>query len=326
MRSLFALAALATLNVASFASFELVLVADPVKNVIHRFDGTTGTYFGSFGKVNSPVWGNGTSMTILQSRNEVLVQQGLSIARYNYNTGDLLGTSALVNSAGTRILTTNLSVSRDGLSVFACDGSSNVYKYKADTLALTATYTPAGTSKFVSAAELSTSFFAVQDTSTAGSVFLRRLGTDLSLSPGTNLLSTQGGQFGIMPSLDISWWAGVSFKTMLSSFAMSGNIGFIGLNAANLQTTAYLPLPSYDLTLTAAKTTCAAHSGAYFGGTDAAGNNLIFKVDGGFTVQRSFGSGIIGGQVAMASVVAPEPGSLLAIGGALCALALRRRK
>ncbi|MCE9558455.1 MAG: hypothetical protein K8R88_05840 [Armatimonadetes bacterium] len=88
MRSTLALLALGFAVNAS-ASFELALISDRTANVVHRMDPVTGAYLGSFGQnfLNAP-----GGVVLDQANNTVYVADTNRVTRWNYNTGDYLGT------------------------------------------------------------------------------------------------------------------------------------------------------------------------------------------------------------------------------------------
>jgi|GEM_PF-6798136 len=92
--------------VASQASYELLLAASITDNKIHRYDGDTGAYLGSFGSGLQYSWG----VIADQPRNIAYVTGGERVFKYNYNTGELVGSFAYtlggdrwaaINAAGT---------------------------------------------------------------------------------------------------------------------------------------------------------------------------------------------------------------------------------
>ena len=89
------LAVLSALASSASASFELILALDKgngsTQGRIHRYDGDTGTYLGSFAQG----WVNSTStMLINQAANTVYVNTGTSLRAFDYNTGELKRTFA----------------------------------------------------------------------------------------------------------------------------------------------------------------------------------------------------------------------------------------
>lgn len=81
------------------ASFDMMLLSNYQSRQIHRYDPQNGVYLGAFDAVGSP-----TLMVVNQATQEVYVltegNLGMGIARYNYNTGDYLGIVALPSAWG----------------------------------------------------------------------------------------------------------------------------------------------------------------------------------------------------------------------------------
>lgn len=327
MRKFALSAVVAAFSTSAFSSFELVLVADTVKNTIHRFDGESGAYLGSFGKTKSSTWGGSvTSMVIKQQSNEVVVNHGFILARYNYNTGALLGNVSL-NTGSATITPTNMSLTRDGKSILVTNNTNQIFRFDAGTFAYQTTYSYTAAMKIFSAAETETGVFVGQNTQTAGSVTMTRLTTSGTMNSATTLTGS-GGQMTTMPYNDISYWAGTgSDWTRLGVCSATGgpNMSMQGMISATTLGTAYLTVPLGDVTLTTVQTVAQAHTGFYAGGKDASGNNMVYRLDNGYTSQGVFGQGIISSNVAMGSVIAPEPGTWVAMVAGIGALALRRR-
>lgn len=83
----------------SMASFEMALITDSSKGVVHRYDLDTGAYLGSFG--NGDLVGT-QAIAIDQSRQWAFVGTGTTqggLAIYNYNTGEFIASTDQV--AGT---------------------------------------------------------------------------------------------------------------------------------------------------------------------------------------------------------------------------------
>lgn len=108
IRLLVSLSGMVALLSQAHGSFELILAANITDNKIDRYDGDTGAYLGSFGG------SSGTNWTVVadQPRNLVYmtVNSGSRVNKYNYNTGELVGTFTgsfasdswqAINSAGT---------------------------------------------------------------------------------------------------------------------------------------------------------------------------------------------------------------------------------
>lgn len=84
------------------ASFEMALVLDRGTKKVHRFDAASGAYLGSFGSFSAGV----ASLAINQTKGEAMIWDpsassgaGGTCFYYNYNTGQLIGASTNWNSA-----------------------------------------------------------------------------------------------------------------------------------------------------------------------------------------------------------------------------------
>jgi hypothetical protein len=80
----------------SLASFDLILVSDLSKNCIHRYDGDSGAYLGSFGQnfLNSP-----RGLALDQANQRVIVESLSGISTFNYNTGQHISTNPVFSNA-----------------------------------------------------------------------------------------------------------------------------------------------------------------------------------------------------------------------------------
>lgn len=81
----------------SMASFEMALISDSTKGVVHRYDLDTGAYLGSFG--NGDLVGT-QAVAIDQSRQWAFVGTGTTqggLAIYNYNTGEFIASTDQVS-------------------------------------------------------------------------------------------------------------------------------------------------------------------------------------------------------------------------------------
>lgn len=106
----FAVALLALAYLPGQASFEMILAASFTDGRVHRYDGGTGAYLGSFGPAASSTisW----SVVADQPRQLAYLSHSGRVLKYNYSTGDLLGVLNVstandrwmaINSAGTEL-------------------------------------------------------------------------------------------------------------------------------------------------------------------------------------------------------------------------------
>lgn len=81
----------------SFASFDLILVTDFAEDCVHRYDGDTGVYLGSFGQafLDGP-----KAISLDQANNMVVVEHVNGTSAFNYNTGAHLFTNTVFANSG----------------------------------------------------------------------------------------------------------------------------------------------------------------------------------------------------------------------------------
>lgn len=312
MRFILGLSLLATAGLAH-ASFELVMVADRGTQSIHRFDGTTGLYLGSFGGgyVQNPI-----GLCIDQATGRAFVADAVSgdgttnsnarVWTFNYNTGEYLSSFStpfpyLYPQIAFRNNALYVGMSGNIADVYTTSGSTlNAYGFSGST-------SPRGT--------------AVDDNGKIWTVEGNKVytllpggGTTAFTMASPVAASTANGQRQIA----------ISGSRMLAAGAISiSRINLSGLVAAN-------PLnpisTSTFATYTAINGVGFGHGDiGYFTGTVSAGQGRISRIlySEGLTLQ-TFGSGILNDPRSVAVVVAPEPSSFIALG--LGALALLRRR
>lgn len=298
------------------ASFELVLAMDTVNNTIHRFDGITGSYMGQFG-VTTGTWGTGTALALLQSRNEVVVAQGRFFSRFNYNTGQPI--TGVLKPAGV----TSMSVSRDGQIIYGFGGTNVIRRWNANTMADLPSLTYTAGLQIFSGAEVKAGWLACQETST-GTTTIRLYNTaSLVISPGYAIGGPTPGHMAVTNMADLSSWAGSDFTNMGVWTAAVNAAGIVGYTAANDVSMGYNPYPSGTLTNPFAA--AGSHFGGYTGLLDA-GVPAIRRTNAFMVQANTFGHGILGNCVSMATVIAPEPGVFVGLGIGVAALVARRRR
>lgn len=96
---LYAFLLLATATCAAHASFDLILIADSTNDVVHRYDGDTGLYLGNFGQ---GMLINPTGISVDHARGICYVGDGVTgMTAFNYSTGQALWTNpSFVNGRG----------------------------------------------------------------------------------------------------------------------------------------------------------------------------------------------------------------------------------
>ncbi len=306
MKSILVLAAFAV-AASSFGSYELLYVVDRATTgtKVHRFDGDTGTYFGSFGADLSSV-ANGIA---INSADEVFVSDSQKIFVYQGSTGSLIREFSLTSVIGLM----NLSLTSTG-DLLVADFNGKGFRVNATTGAILATYTPpAGTSGVSALFQGPTGhiFAAIRNLNKIQRYQLN--GTLDSLSGVTDSLGdasygTKSGSIG---------YCATGAGKKIVSFDMSGNPATI--------------LPSVDVSgFTAFGITGLAvgHGNRMYASvwsSSSTGFIQRFEKGTGFT-RGSFGSSILKNPVNMASVVAPEPTSFAIFGMAVAALVATRRK
>lgn len=305
----------------SYASFELVMVADRGTKSVHRFDGTTGAYLGAFGGgyLQNPV-----SMTLDRAGNRVFVADALSgdgsaptnvrVWEFDYNTGEYKNNFTARNAGGDFVY------QNPQISYFSGSVAVGFDTRFADTFN-TSTGVFAGTATF-------------QTASNPHGLAYDSIG---------QLWAPEGGTY-IQRYLS----GGVTRFTLSSTFAassvvrqtaISGDrlIGVGALSWSRLSLSALNSSTTNPLTTYTESSGVSSTSGCGFGhgdivyttgsGTLAGGTGFVnrYLYSSGTRLQ-SFGGGVLSEPRAMAVVVAPEPGSLaaLALGGA--ALLRRRRR
>lgn len=83
----------------------MILISDFAKNCIHRYDGDSGAYLGSFGQ-NFLL--NPRGLALDQANQRVIVESGIGVSTFNYNTGQHLSTNpTFANARDIAILGTN---------------------------------------------------------------------------------------------------------------------------------------------------------------------------------------------------------------------------
>ncbi len=296
-----ALLALCFASVAAHASFELVVVADAGTGSIHRFDGLTGTYFGSFG---SGLLNNIRSMSINQNQNTafVLEDNGSTLSTWNYNTGEYVSTRAL----GT--VYSRVAAYTDGS--YALVSSSKITRFNA-------AGTPIGSW-----------------TPPSGFVWIDSSGNsaygDFNLL-AYNAAAAESRIYNVLNSTDLSgfyWLTGAGTRTCVAS----GNSLLTGtVDGFTVSTARIGGAITYQIGLVNKVSGCAPGHGSmtYWTGLNPANANqgIVARMDGISAANRgSFGTGILKNPIGMGVVVAPEPTSTLALAAGIGLLVTRRRR
>lgn len=305
MRSTLALLALGFAVNAS-ASFELALISDRTANVVHRMDPVTGAYLGSFGQnfLNNP-----GGVVLDQANNTVYVADTNRVTRWNYNTGDYLGTFATASGTVT------------SFSQNQSDGSLNVTS-------------GGGIKRYNTAGTLIRTY-----TSTSGFAYQ----SGILANDGFYYVSTRTGSNRRLDRFNASTGVFISSQQWFADRYVPRT----GNTYVNLFSNAAAPSPSYvevdtlnsGAALSAFDTTIALRevSGGAFGhngllyvvGLDAAAPTRggIIKFDLVSSTSGSvYGTSFLQNPSGIAVVVAPEPGGVFALAlGATLILRTRRK-
>lgn len=285
------------------ASFEMMLIADNTNGVIHRYDPVNRVYLGSFGQGSLfPV----SSMALDQTNGRVFVKQGNFLTAFNYATGEALfssvgsiGAIAYRENFGDLITATSLGLTRATVTLTGI-GGSNLYTGSVPTLAQVTTN---GSDVFVANPSNGT-FTRFTGSSTATT----------TVNTGTNAGMTGDTIAGMMTS-----------QSGALTFALSSTDRryFVTSSAA----ISNVPGEVSTLTTTTAITRGHGEYG-YFLGTTATGFGYQKFYENGVNVQNFAQVALpsqIGSINSAVTVVAPEPGSMIALGVGVAAV-LRKRK
>jgi hypothetical protein len=304
------LLAIATLAILSTmpanASFELTLLAENGSNAIRRVDPENRVVLGSFGANNLHL---PTALAIDQANGIVYVANryvGSStnrITALNYNTG------AFINewSLGASIAVTSMAY-RPGFGLYV-PVNNGIRLYNASG-AVQATFDGGGL----------TSIISVSYSETYNEVF----GHDFEGSTRRYVSITSGSTFGISNYTGVNFHFGFSAVNGTNSYGgQSSTNNLVRFNHVTLSTTTTTAIPGFNV-----RAVSAAHSNRmYVGGHDVGLTSsyiTTFDQQGNQVSDRwtvTGGAGII----SMATVVAPEPGTMIALSAGILAL-LRRKK
>ncbi len=308
MRSVLVLG-LAVVGTAAKASFELVMVADNgtgtfASRKIHRFDGDNGVYLGSFGGFGGDIVGTHLN----QTTNSLFVYTNdFRLAEYDYNTG------ALKRAYNTNIGNSGINmvlVRPNETSAVRLDGGDSPLAYSFPNTGGSGSFSasPFGPGMYGGVWLDNDRFLAYNVTNLFEKVVL------YSVSPN-GLSGTITGSFfadinGISQMTymsEIDTVVHPAFERLLTYFPSQSAAGFIATpGVENRHSTR-------------------AHDGFFTMGRRT-GSWSLDKYDRTFGQRGQYGSGIVVNPASMQSVVAPEPGTLLALGVGAAALLRRRRR
>lgn len=301
MRLFAALVVSSSVFYTAHASFELLLVADNGANTfetrrIHRFEARTGVYLGAFGGFDNAI----QSTWLRQSTNSLFVMEGSNTSEWDYNTGDLKASWNFVANSN------RSAVRPDGARVAIFDGAPDF---------------------------LVTSFPVASNITTAGLSPLSQWRSGLWHSQNRILAySSAGDRFF---NIDMNA-AGTAGTATTSSAALSPGFGQMARNAGTNQIVMAggtnvkvvdqntLTAGTFASPFGTSQAAASAHVGYFIGGTNGSTGLVTYYDSLGFR-RGQFGGAVLRNPVSMEAVVAPEPGTMIALGAGLAAI-LRRRK
>jgi hypothetical protein len=284
------------------ASFEMMLIADNTNGVIHRYDPVNRVYLGSFGQGSLlPV----ASMALDQTNGRVFVKQDTFLTAFNYATGEALfststnaGAIAYRENFGDLITSTSLGLLRLGVSMSGF-GITSVYSGAPASTQITSD----GSSVFI-ANPANGTFVKYSGSSTATTTVTTSSNAGLTGDTIAGMMTSQSGAFHFaLSATDRRYYV----TTSLANSVVSGSAS--------------------TLTTTTAITRGHGEYGYYLGAT-ATGFGIQKFYENGDNFQNFTQVALpsqIGSINSAVTVVAPEPGSMIALGIGVAAL-LRKRK
>lgn len=302
---LFSILAVALLGAQTFASYELMLVVDQETNYISRYDPVTGTFLGTFGGLQLI---NPQSVALIPGTSDCLVTDFSTqrIHRFNYSTGQFI--SAFDNPFITAT-TAVLSPFSDGTFLLWSYNANIVHRINATGTLLNSFSVPVGASTICGAG-----------VGSSNEVFIAWNGINKIQRYAAN--GTVQGQSAAFAS-SFGTGAQMVVSGSYGYFTTSGNtvVKFATGNPA-------IALESVALTAGDASYRAARGHGdlTYFSGKNSGVTPSIWVYDGVKKVRLGRFTPIgVTTPVSMAIVVAPEPGTLLALAGGLAWIGRRRK-
>lgn len=317
MKKLLTLVLLISTGIAH-ASYELMLAVDSTSRVIRRYDPISGASFGSFGQglLNIPADvvanADGTAWVLEHVSNRYRLKL------FNYSTGTLLRTLTEPTQLSFGFATNNSQLALFNQSFLVTEGGA------LGNNEVVSEFGPAGS--FVRAVGPTAPAPVIgAAVSSDGRFLYRSSGNNIDIigtGSTTPVLGTvtQGSSVRHLAIRGDELFS-VNHAGELTSYTISST-GLLALNR-RVTITGFLPNTAHGLAI--------GHDRMIFvGGTDLANanNGRVVRVDArSFDVLGAFSTpGLTSGLRGMDMVVAPEPGTLLALGVGLAALIRRRRK
>lgn len=314
MKCLFALASLIVATTAAHASFDLMLLPD-TNGGVTRYDPVNRVRLGNFASGNPTAW---HSVNLTNTSGEVYLT-GNANYRFDYGTGTMIGSSAFPVG----ITTSNLDGSR-----FVETFSTTFYTYNSSMGAINS-FAPVGPT-MLSGLSLATDRLAMMVID-AGSNVIVRVRNDAT----TALVSTTLASTAIINNASAMTLMSTNsnFSTIRYGFFNGGNLTVqlltVNLNTLSTSVTSSQTLTGYASTATVS--IMRAHDGYWVVGRDSTTPSLtrITGISGVGTVYTSYTTSDVSVPTSRwvgANVVAPEPGTMAALGIGVAALLRRRRK
>ena len=294
----------------SNASFELGLVLDAGTRSVHRFDMESGAYFGSFGAgwLNDP-----QAIMLDQANNRVWVVDNdalssrVKILGFNYNSGGRDGSVPI--SLG---YSEPIQAVRRANGEFILSGSGLSERFSSTGTILSSMYSGGGNQGGIAIGADGFLYTVVHATQTVVRTS-QTSGTVLATSAASVFGTTGEGQM-VANNGRMYFATGLGTVFSIQEGFANGGTGFLQLNATNFSATKALGVGHNKIMYIAGR------NAANTGGLIERWDPVISSFGG------TFGGSVLQNPVSMAVVVAPEPGTLLALGGLTLAVVRRRRK
>jgi hypothetical protein len=293
------------------ASYELVLVGDNdypgvATSAIHRYDAVSGAYLGSFGASYDDI----KDFAIAPKLGRVFSMSSNGLREIDYSTG--IEHRAITGATGS-----SLNISDDGTTLYV-QSASQVKMYSTSTLLQTGSISLGAGANIVQSIQI-----------VGSNIYsLERNASNVYQYAHYNMSGVRQG--GIGSQLNISGKLGYQVSTpQLGTLLLCAGVSTGGVSYSFTSPGANPTAPStYSPTgITGVVDVAPLHIGGALLGVNpsntAQGLVAITGATGG--VQRVFGTSQIVAPAAIATVVAPEPGSMLVVLVGICGLAHRRR-
>jgi len=307
---LVALFLVTSISASSFASFELLLVGDNGNNTtatrkIHRFDGDSGVYLGAFGAYNTDI----RAIARRPGTNQLFTLTTTHLFIQNFNTGELINdfavnaTSLAFHPTNNFLYFTNSTTTITRASLMTIDSG---------TLSSSNVLTDAGATSINSVGFTSTGIMMTAQ-QRGGFPTVYSYSTSLVGFNSATLLA--GVPLGLVSR---SSSGGAEVPYTFGGLGRFGRYNSFGQSNAVISST----------TLSTGVAMAPGHVGSYLVGKDVTNPalGLVTRYSASGAEMQSFGNSVLRSPVAMASVVAPEPGTMAIVGLGLAALKLRRKR